>query len=327
MSGKFIAGTHGNRIMISDDGLSWEGSVGNTASSSLIWVSDLNLFIVGGNISSSDGLSRISTTSDGLTWTPHSSGFASIVNTLAYSPRIHKIMAAGGTIDTPVMVSVSGDASEWVTFPTPFSGDIISLVWADALNCFVAIDGDANVGTSGDGSSWTFQPNPFGFTPFFSSLSWSPSLGLLVAAEGPVIWIPEMNLFFSTDNNYISSNAVDWLGVGSGDPPDEVVVTGMVATSPDGITWTRYSTGVDQPITGLGWSPDLHLVVAGCARVSVLGEWATSSDGINWIPHSGAPDQFFSIAWGNPTIVPISPTLSTPTRIRSVSIYKRPTDL
>jgi len=168
----------------------------------------------------------------------------------------------------------------------------------------VGIDDDTCSMYSYDGVTWsgTSEPALCSGTHQWSSVVWSPDLGIFAAAA----MSGEYDRMTSSDGmtwSYTTTasglNEIAWsssLGLFAG-----VRYGGGLQTSPDGITWTSRT-----PPAGLEtakwsticWSPDLTLFVA-LSRSGGDDQAMTSPNGITWTQrsHTGINARFLSVCW------------------------------
>ena len=142
-----------------------------------------------------------------------------------------------------------------------------SICWSPELSMFVAVAKQHNqrVLYSYDGINWTGAWSVNGDTHYedWQCVCWSPELSKFVAVA---TWVQ--------DNAY------------------------RVMTSPDGISWTARTNGVDNSAAwnSVCWSPELSIFVA--VAYSGTNRVMTSPDGDNWTLRSAAEDNYWrSVCW------------------------------
>jgi hypothetical protein len=126
---------------------------------------------------------------------------------------------------------------------------------------FIAI-GPNIAQTSQNGSTWTAR-ELYPLTPNWVSVTWAAELGLFVAVSD----------------------------TGTGN---------RVATSPDGIVWTRRTSAGDRTWRSVTWSPELRLLVAvgwSGSSSSPTGRVMTSPDGITWTAVTPPSRAWLSVVW------------------------------
>jgi hypothetical protein len=152
-------------------------------------------------------------------------------------------------------------------------------------------------------SNWISRTSPENNA--WSSVCWSPELGLFVAvatsgsgnrvmtspdglnwtsrssaadnAWSSVCWSPELGLFV----------AVAYTGTGN-----------RVMTSPDGLNWTSRSSAADNAWRSVCWSPELGLFVA-VATSGSGNRVMTSPDGLNWTSREIDNNAWTSVFWSS----------------------------
>ena len=145
---------------------------------------------------------------------------------------------------------------------------INEIAWSPALRMFVGTIGNRYTMYSYNGLTWT--QGDTGLSRTWHSIVWADKLGLFV--------------MMNTDTT----------------------VTGQVATSPDGLTWTSRdgSAGATASFMSLAWSSSLSLLVASANTGSNTQYIQTSPDGITWTRVTGptassASPLFRKIIWNN----------------------------
>lgn len=93
-----------------------------------------------------------------------------------------------------------------------------------------------------------------------------------------VIWVPELSLFVAG-------------GSGTG-------TAAIIATSPNGITWTSRTPASNATISSMAWSPSLGLIVAvSSAGASGILRCQTSPNGITWTSRTIPEEVWTGVAW------------------------------
>jgi RHS repeat-associated protein len=78
--------------------------------------------------------------------------------------------------------------------------------------------------------------------------------------------------------------------------------SGIIRTSPDGVTWVAQTSGTASTLMGLTWSGSLFAAVGGSGTIR------TSEDGTNWIvATSGTSGTMYGVAWGGNLFVALGP--------------------
>ena len=190
-------------------------------------------------------------------------------------------LAAGdqNAVDSKVLAS-SPDGDTWSRVSTPFDGGkATAAAWSGSLWVLTGIDSGALtcVATSPDGSTWTARSCPFagvggGAAP--NCVAWNGSL-----------WVAG--------------------GVGVVSSP---AAGAVIATSPDGVTWTAQTSPFDGgfgEVLGLAWNGSLWVAVGSSAD----GAHAvmTSPDGVTWTEQSNPFDGGYGagVAWNGSLFVAV----------------------
>lgn len=172
-----------------------------------------------------------------------------------------------------------------VTRTTPSAINWERVVWAPALNLFVAVAANSSasaVMTSPDGVTWTTR-SPATNDPW-SGLTWSPELSLFVAVStnGTIMTSPDGVAW----TGRTSPEANQWTGVCWSPTLSLFVMVGntgthRVQTSPDGVAWTSRTAAAANAYTDVIWASGLSLFVA-CDASSSTTAIMTSPDGLTW---------------------------------------------
>lgn len=217
----------------------------------------LALFAAAG--SNGDGTILVATSPDGQCWTPRVSplGFNN-GSSMHWSPDLGQFLMTGRAgFNT---IATSTDGITWTTRPDPFDGGRATrAAWSPALGLWACggqssspVLGGHTICTSPDGVNWTAR-----VTPFDSSVG-----GPVAASCEDITWSPDLGLFVA-------------VGV-----TDSTATTTVLATSPDGITWTAQTTPLDGvlSLTFVTWSSLIGLFVAGAFGLGTI----ESADGVTW---------------------------------------------
>lgn len=253
----------------------------------VIWIPELRRFVAVGGYSSVFSSAAVIYSGDGITWTRVNSGGSDSLLSIDWSPTLGRMVATG--LDG--YGAYSSDGITWTGITGVVAGvdDANKVVWAGAPeNRFVAAGtgGEGRYSATGNASLWTLGGSGTGALAL--GLAYSPTLDRFVLSDNfgqfrycsdfaswtviattpftaasetarSVRWIPQLALFVAVGGS------------------------GVIATSPDGITWTRRGTGLSsQPLYDVKWSSALGKLVA------VGYEVLTSSDGVTWAWAAGS---------------------------------------
>jgi hypothetical protein len=192
---------------------------------------------------------------------------------------------------------------QWATATNPFPAETwTGVVWAPALNLFVAVSGTSDVhavATSVDGTTWIAQTPSASST--WQAIAWAPALSLLVAvsSNGLIMSSPDGVTWTAR-----TAPAADhWTGVCWSPDRSLFVAVGtsgtyQIMTSPDGVTWTGRTPPSTAQWFKVVWAPALGLFAA--IAQTTASAVMTSPDGITWTLRS-TPEVGFTIAW-SPTL-------------------------
>ena len=275
----YVAGGANNTIWSSTNGINWTQRY--TISSNFFtftdgfWDGSKFLFLGSGLF---DIDSKISTSSDGLSWAEYS---------------VPKINCFAKNISTFIglddLCYSSTDAITWVDITTE-PKNTISGIATNGINQIVAVGSNRNILTSSDGFNWTLRLSST--VPTLNKVVWSGTQYATVGAGGLIL---------------TSANGIDWTQrtsdttlelfdiVWSG---SQFVVVGgagstaVILTSPDGINWAAATSGVSSPLRGIVWTGSQFVVVGSNGTI------ITSSNGTSWTQRtSGVSALLTSIAW------------------------------
>ena len=231
--------------------------------------------------------SRIKRSVDGINW--------KTVSTLSGSPPAYYGPLAYGdgvwvTADTTGKYYKSVDDGETWTLAYTDAIAVLSnsITYANGVfvSCFATASGTADMLTSTDGSSWS-RPLVFG-PAALNSAAYSPTLEywIVAGAQGQILrsrdptvsW--ETGIFNSTHTQY----KVAWCPIAA----IFVIVggTGLIKTSPDGVTWTVRTSNT---------ANTLYTVIEFAGVISAFGQNSTitssSNGGVTWTVDTTFPEQ------------------------------------
>jgi hypothetical protein len=141
---------------------------------------------------------KVATSDDGINWTQRTSGFSGRVRCLTFGPVW---LACDSS-----KVGWSNDGITWTLNPAP-NAAINGFAWNGSL--WVAVDDFGHIWRSSNGITWTEATT--GIVPDFSQMA-------------DVCWDPYNNLFIAVGTDFTGQYGE--------------AQTGIVVTSPDGISWT-----------------------------------------------------------------------------------------
>jgi len=229
---------------------------------------------------------------------------ARTINNFAWSPQLKLFVCTTGSNG---IFLYSSDGLAWSTASTALNRTWDGICWADKLGLFVAIANDTGsntgmIATSANGISWSAQNGPSTSGTNWTSITWSPTLNLLVACAsvgsqtGGIMYSSNgtswtLATIPSTTQTNSNFRKIIW------NPTLNQFVAcgyGQFAVSSNGITWNLYNTSTaTQQFSSVEYSPTVGLYVASHTSNSAWG--ASSTDGITWTTTNIPP--FVDIMW------------------------------
>lgn len=193
------------------------------------------------------------------------------------------------TLTGTFVVNVNDTGSRWSvqTLPTSSSLWLKRVRWSGAL--FVTVGGDGSIFTSPDAVTWTEQFS--GVSSTLNDVTWTGNQFIAVGDNGRILTSADAQTWFgqvipptiiNPVLNGIAASSSRIVAVGtqfdsSSNP------TGLIITSPDGITWTPVTVPIQASLNAVIWSGSQFVAVG-----SILGQptaeatAVTSPDGLNW---------------------------------------------
>lgn len=242
---------------------------------------------------------EIVTSSDGIAWTPLSSGERRDGASIAYG-------AGKFVITSRTSTQTSTDGVNWTSIPWPDQNNFLGPVIYGGSQ-FVAISrGNINraLYKSSDGVTWEYAYERSGLAGF-SSLAYGNGRYVVTFSNGAGV-ISSSDLVSWTTSTNLNSGLNDiTFGKGLFVGVSEM---GMLFTSKDGVNWNGISTGSDGPhLSGVAYDDGLFVAVGTSAGGS-SGVILTSRDGTGWTPLSPNPsDPLERVVSGNGRFVAWGP--------------------
>lgn len=173
-----VSSTGTNRVMVSNDGITWIARSAASASTwiSVCWASSLALFCA----TAVDG--SVMTSTDGSIWTSRTPAETNQWYSVCWSSSltlfvaVARALAGGGTH----YVMTSPDGINW-TSRDAVTAAWESVCWSPDLALFCAVSVDGKVMTSSNGTTWTERTAAE--ANWWASVCWSPGLGLFCAVS------------------------------------------------------------------------------------------------------------------------------------------------
>jgi len=234
---------------------------------------------------------NVSTSSDGITWTPQPglpptgpTGFATLRD-VTYAGLYVAVGSDG-------IVISSSDAITWTDRDIDPINRLV-IAWNGSV--FAAV-GPKSVLTSPDGFAWTFNSSVIGD---WRSIAWNGTVFAAIGLTGVAVQTSPDGVTWTSRTGISGTfNAVAWNGTVFA----AVGLSGAVMTSPDGITWTS-RTGIAGSWYGIAWNGTVF------AAVGLSGAVMTSPDGITWTSRTGIAGSWAAVAWNGSVFAAVGPSI------------------
>ncbi len=264
---QFVAVGDAGAILTSPDGAAW--TVSNVGTTN--WFRDITWsgtqFVAVGEAG------KILTSPDGVTWTAQTSGTANRLNSVIWSSTQFVVVGDGGTVLSSL------DGVNWTPQTSGTVAPLHDIAWNGTQ--FVAVGGFRNnaiILTSPDGVNWT--PQTSGTTIPLSGITWSGTQFVVVGGGGTILssldgvnWMVQVSgLTATTSLNNIIWSGTQFVATGwdyTGLIPGVFSGAGIILTSPDGMNWTRQTSGTANWLYGLTWSGTKFIVVGDVGTILV----------------------------------------------------------
>lgn len=208
----------------------------------------------------------IGSSPDGIAWTRRDQSPGRTMRGVAASPT--RVVAVGHDAAAYYVMS-SADGLSWTVERTG-AGSLSAVHWTGVE--FVAVG--TSVLRSPDGQSWTETPVPAAVARF-TAVARAAGVYLGVDDAGRVYSAPDAATWTLRDTLGSAANAVTWTGSG-------FIVAGgggAVATSVDGLSWTRRYSPLRLNLQGIARSTFRYVATGS------FGHVLTSEDGASWTSH------------------------------------------
>jgi hypothetical protein len=268
-------------------------TVHNATWVSLIWVSELQLYIALASANSTNN-DRIFTSPDGITWTASVESRQVTASTswscITWSPEL-KLLVALNTSFNDYRISTSTDGFNW--FPQHNTSNLNqswnSICWASEINMFAAVSSNGYIMISKNGYNWT-QVYQHSSSINLKSIIWANTLKLFIVITNQT----------STNQILISSNGYNWTNINlelSSKTSSElssitwseelnILIASTTSNniyyySYNGRDWNIYlTTGLTNVRFQIIWIKDLSIFMMFNSAINNL--FAYSKDGFNW---------------------------------------------
>lgn len=293
-AGVFVAaGAHG-QLSTSTDGITWvtrasNSYPGSSASANVtsIAYNGSGTYFMNTPASSAGRWSIMSSSTDGVTWTPNHA-FRSAQGTSAGMGKV--IYADGRWFGISTIVSNNGftstDGILWVSRALNINASLSASAVAYGNNTYVVAGGPsglAPISTSPDGATWTSRNSVITTTIY--ALSYQNGLFLAGGEAGQFATSPDGVTWTTRAAGNLLSVTGSIVGIAYGNGLHMVINSvGTVRSSTDTITWVSNQSIGNGPFTHIG-NPLIFgkgLFIAGSA-----GVLKSSTDGVNWTTRLG----------------------------------------
>ncbi len=250
------------KFFTSPDGINWTQRDIPTpfyalSAQCVIWIPEVDLFLAGGNLTTSLGYSFLSSP-DGITWTASGGNTGANFNVegISYSPELERALGVFSSAQTGEY-STNQSLTSWsITAGGITTGR--STIWVSSLSLFIVVGYGASVSKSSTGlfSEWTQVAAPE--TANWESVAYSPTLGRMVAVASSAT----VRVMYSSDGTTWSNTSVSgggtrsWKSVTWSTPLSKFIAVGgggWTMSSSDGITWTQTQSSVSIDLNGVNW--------------------------------------------------------------------------
>ena len=271
INGQFIAVGSGGMIFTSADGLAW-----TQRSSNPLGLGDFNAVAAGASGFVAVGVNgQIASSPDGQTWTKRDSGTAGALSGIVFGGG--KYVAVSSTFG---MVHSSTNGADWTNVLVAN----FNAVAYDGSQ-YVAVGNGGAVRTSPDALVWATRvaastaPALRGVAAGAGALVAVGDTGLIIrSSDAGVTWAPP-TVPTSVGVATITFRAVIFAGgqfVAIGQDQIGQVLSTVIVTSPDGITWTRRDVPYTQSARAITYTGSRYIVGGGTSTI------LTSTDAITW---------------------------------------------
>ncbi|MFS0837406.1 cadherin-like beta sandwich domain-containing protein [Paenibacillus sp. 1P03SA] len=260
-NGKWVAVGNLGTIMTSSDGLNWSKTTIALSSAVGVTYAGSQWIITGAS-------GKIATSPDAVTWTVRSTGASANLSAAAYNGAVWVIAGYSGVILS------SPDGITWTPRASGTAANFYSVTYGGGL--FAAVGGAGTIRTSSDGITWTTRSGSpedlmgvhYGAGQFVAG---GLNQRVLTSSDG-ITWTPRTISVAGMNVYGIAYGANKFVAVGDTGP-------GVIASSPDGITWSTEKTGIGGYLNHVGFANG-RFVTVGEAGI-LLTQYNTLSTNAN----------------------------------------------
>lgn len=224
---------------------------------------------------------------DGYSWsTPSYMAMPRYANGITFGNGMFVAVGSAGIADPYAGIMTSVDGYTWTRQTSPTTNGLSDVIWTGTQ--FVAVGMNETILTSANGTTWTSQTTPATTDTLNAIASNGTTLvavggtlpsalsAVLTTTDGGMTWIQQLTGIIQGTIYDVTWTGTQFVAVGTGD-----WTTGQnIMTSPDGVTWTKQTSG--QPfgaiLRGITADTTSGLMIA----VGNGGDILTSTDGITW---------------------------------------------
>lgn len=213
---------------------------------------------------------NLSTSLDGLTWTPRNTGTSLQLEGVAYGANAFVVVGKGGTI----LRSTNGVA--WSPVTAPVTADLNGVGYGSYG--FVAVGTAGTILQSSDGTSWSQRTSPT--TKDLYGVGFGSNKYVVVGGSSTILTSPDGGVWTTrTSPTFWTLYSVAW----SGSTFVTVGSDGTILTSPDGVTWADHSYYGDDFLNGVAWGSGGFVAVGfDLTSTTLYITVLTSPDGLTW---------------------------------------------
>ncbi|MBP7797386.1 MAG: PKD domain-containing protein [Thermoanaerobaculaceae bacterium] len=238
---------------------------------------------------------------DGTNWTAATSTATTDLNGVSYGNSGFIAVGAGGTI------LLSSNGSTWAPQSSPTTKDLYGVGFGS--NAYVVVGGSSTILSSPDGAAWTPRVSPTFWTLY--SVAWSGSTFAAVGNDGTILTSSDGITW--ADHSYYGDDFLNGVATGSG----SLVTVGFDLTSTNlyitilnstyGTSWSwRYVQWSGRGLNAVAYGGGQYIAVgtAGTILRSVCDGAVPPTASFTWSPTSptvGQPIQFTDSSAGPPT--------------------------
>tara|TARA_R110000868_G_scaffold404974_1_gene683848 strand:+ start:669 stop:3095 length:2427 start_codon:yes stop_codon:yes gene_type:complete len=280
-------------------GQEWVSTTPASASSWLAVEFANNLFVAVGTGG------KIMTSSDGTTWTSRTPSTTPNFKDVAYGNGVW--VAVGSTTGGgPNPLLTSSDGITWTVPATAPAAALAGVVYGNGL--WVAIGSGRSAISSDNGATWTNTTGISALSSFTAKIAYANGLfvgigsllGDFATSSDGITWVANTPSPATTLTDVVYGNGL-FVALGG---------SGIILTSPDGMTWTQYAGASSASNTWLGLNYGNGTFIA-VANTGSDSRAMSSTEGTTWLEMSNVPSSAWqSVTYGNNAWVAVGTNVS-----------------